>query len=144
MEKITGECVLSFAKAWGTVAKCTINIFAACQQLVSDQCSLFIGLRRVFLSAIMGEIRGSDRVNGAEARVSYCQHAAVRASLTHPTLQPTVPEGGGRGKSNAGSETGADDLPLVDSHSGVFCVQCECTTSNKKSSLRGPSLEPAA
>lgn len=122
MGKITGERVLSFAKAWGTVAKCTINIFAACQQLVSDQCSLFISVRGVLLSAIMGEIRGSDPVNSAEACVSYCP-AYCCESISDSSHTVAVPVGGGRGKSNPGLSTGACDLPLVDSHCGVLCMK---------------------
>lgn len=129
-KKITGEHELSFAKAWGTVAKCTINIFAACQQLVSDQCSLFIGVRRVFLSAVMGEIQGSDPVNSAEACMSYWP-AYCCERIPDSSHTAALPVGGGRGKSNPGPETGADGLSLLDSHSGVFCVKCECPTSNR-------------
>lgn len=91
----------------------------------------------------MGEIRGSDPVNSAEACISYWP-AYCCESIPDSSHTVAVPVGGGRGKSNPGPDMGAGGLPLVDSYSGVFCVQCECTSSNKKTSLHGASLKSVA
>ena len=68
----------------------------------------------------MGEVRGSDPVNSAEARVSYCP--AYRCEgIPDSSHTAAVPAGGG-GKVTLGRRR-VGDLPLL--HTGFFCVKCK-------------------